>query len=153
MPTVSRLDLTDAVLARLSGGWVKVYLSEVDDDGPPVLERNGVQDPSGRVAAYAVLHPQAGTPNVEVDLADSSIDLDWGCQVSVSAGFTRDLLDAVDFVHDRLYRWRPAGLTGVHTDGLIPPPGFDPGNPRTSQPSVQPPRVWLPLQYRLTATT
>lgn len=154
MSAPSRLDLAEAVLARLRGGWLKVYLGEIpDDDKPPVLKRNGRPDPSGRVAAYAVLHPGAGTPNPDVDLGDSSIDLDWSCQVTVAAGFDRDLLDAADFVHGRLFRWRPAGLDGVHTSGLIPPPGFDPGLPRDSPPSVQPPRVSLPLQYRLTATT
>jgi hypothetical protein len=149
----SRLALADAVLARLRGDWLKVYLGEIPDTDPPkVLTLNGVRDPSGRVAAYAVLHPGAGTPTPEVDLGDSSVDLDWGCQVTVAAGFDRDLLAAADFVHARLFRWRPSGLDGFHTDGLVPPPGFTPGFPRDSPPSVQPPRLSLPLQYRLTAT-
>lgn len=150
----SRLSLASAVHARLAGSWLKVYFGEVpDDDPPPVLAKTGTPDPSGRVAAYAVVYPGAGTPNTETDLADSSVDLDWGVQLKITAGFIPDLLDAVDYTHSRLHRWRPTGQGwDFHTDGLVPPPGFDPGLPRDTR-VVQPPRFWLPLQYRLTATT
>lgn len=147
----SRRELARKVHDRLAGGWLLVYFGEVPDR-VPTLERNGVKDPSGRVRSYAVVYPGAGTPDTDTDLGDSADDLDWGVQITVAAGFLDDVLDAADYVHARLHRWRPTGLTGAHTDGLTPPPGFDPGPVRRDR-DVTPPRFWLPLQYRLTATT
>lgn len=150
MSAPSRRLLGRAVYDRLAGDWLAVYFGEVADE-VPVLSKDGEPDPSGRVVAYAVVHPTAGNPNDDTDLGDSSIDLDWGVQVTVAAGFTDDALAAVDFVHTRLHRWRPADLDGFHTDGLVPPPGYDPGPLRRDR-DTTPHRLWLPLQYRLTAT-
>ncbi|WP_193613160.1 hypothetical protein [Nocardioides lijunqiniae] len=147
----SRRELARKVYDRLRGSWLTVYFGEIHGTVPTLIT-GGKPDPSGRVRSYAVVYPGAGTPNGDVDLGDSSADLDWSVQVTVAAGFTDDVLDAADFVHDRLHRWRPTGLTGVHADGLIPPPGFDPGPVRVDR-DLKPHRFWLPLQYRLTATT
>jgi len=154
MTTISRLTLSDAVVARLGTlPGVTVYKGEVPD-APPVIEAGGFPDAAGRVAPYVVIYGSAGTPNTsQADLGDAADDLDWGVQVTVAAGYEDDCLHTVDRVHTALYRWAPTGLgAGIVAGGLRPPVGFDPGPARIDN-DVQPPRFWLPLLYRTTVTT
>lgn len=136
--------ITDQVEAKLNEiNGLTVYRSEVEDQPPRYPD-------SDRVAPYAVLYPFPGKPGPGGDLAGVSDDLDYGCQVTVAAGFVRDCEAAVDAVHQKLYRLSLT-VAGVVFGQLIPPPGYDPGPIRVDR-SISPPRSSLPLQYRCVAT-
>ncbi|MCZ4497892.1 MAG: hypothetical protein JWQ74_445 [Marmoricola sp.] len=151
MAGISRKALLDQTHARLAGvSGLSVYNGEIPGS-PPVKMTGGVADPSGRVAPYVVLWPSPGTPTREGrDLADTHQDLDWLIQLHVVAGYLEDLIFAVDQVDARLHNWAPT-IDDVGFNGLRPPAGYDPGPSRRND-SVDPPRHWQPLQYRLTAT-
>lgn len=142
--------ITDALWVHLSTEeghpdlhW---YDTEVDDH-PPTL------DNSDRVAPYGVLYPFPGKPGdpSQQSLDWSAADLDYGCQITVAAGFRKDLEYAVDAVRAWVEGWSPT-VAGVVAGQFRPPTGFDPGPIQVSR-TISPPRLWLPLQYRLTATT
>lgn len=152
--SISRRALSAAVEARLRSipRLAVVYVGTVTGD-VPVQTTSGRPDPGGIVATYAVLYPGAGRPTTDgEDLAETSEDLDWSCQVTVAGGTSDNVLAGVDAVHGALHRWRPPSVDGLNTTGLVPPEGYDPGPVRLS-PGITPARFYLPLQYRLTATT
>lgn len=151
MAGIARLPLLFAFAARLDAiGGLGVYRAEVPGK-PPVKVTDSAPDASGRVAPYVVIYPSPGTPTRGGhDLADSHEDLDWLVQLIVAAGYLEDLLHAVDRIDAQLHMWAPT-ISGISCNGLRPPPGYDPGPSRRND-AVDPPRHWLPLQYRLTAT-
>lgn len=144
---ISRRALTGAVAARLDPAALKLsrlYRGEVTD--PAVLD-----DGSGRVKPYAVVWPSPGTPSLDADdAADTITSLDWLVQVTVAAGRQEDALAAVDRVDVRLLGWAPV-IDGIACSRLRPPTGYDPGSMRLDV-DKNPPRHYLPLLYRLTAT-
>lgn len=142
---VSRFTLTEQTIARLGSiDDLVVFLGRADN---VPLKPDG----SG-VVQYVVLHAGAGTPAVGTeDLTGLTGALDWSCQTNCAGATERDVLWVIDQVHAALYGWRPTGLEGINTDGLVPPPGYDPG-PIRSNDQADPPRKWLPLQWRLNAT-
>ncbi|WP_154402727.1 hypothetical protein [Nocardioides speluncae] len=150
---ISREELYAAAVDRVTLlPGITVYQGEVPAQPPVTLDSGGEPDPAGRVAPYAVLYGSAGAPTAGgASLNDCGDHLDWTLPVTVAAGYQRDLLDAIDLVHNQLYRWHPTGLTGFVTDGFRPVPGFNPSTRRDDD--VDPPRHFLPLLYRLIATT
>ena len=151
MAGISRKALLDALEARLSGySWLTVYPGEVTSPPPILGAADGTPDPYGRVSTYAVLFPSPGTPNSDADLADAHQDLDWTVQISVVSGYLPDLLYGIDQMDGLLHMWAPV-IDGIACDGLRPPAGYDPGPARRSD-EISPPRFWVPMQYRLTAT-
>lgn len=122
------------------------YRGEIPDH-PPTLPNDD------RVAPYWILYPSPGKPGDrgQVDLAETSADIDYGCQITVAAGYCEDCEYAVDRLHARAYRWSPA-LPGVAAGLLIPPTGYTPP-PVTASREIVPPRFSTVLQYRLTATS
>lgn len=149
---ISRKALADALRAWLVAGLsgVTVYDGEVDPR-PPVIQKNGHPDQSGRVAPYVVVYPSPGTPSDEADVADTYVDLVWTVQLTLAAGYSADLLNLIDRVDFLVYRWSPT-FEGLATGRLRPPPGFDPGPIRRDD-ARTPPRSWVPLQYVLQVTT
>lgn len=145
---IARLPLIKAVEDRLAAQLpvtspvTKGYLSEPVD--VPTL------DADKHVQRYWVLHPFGGPPHPDYDLAETTVDLDWTFQVTVAAGFARDVYALATLVDAALYRWSPA-VAGYVCGLLRPPPGFDPGPARTDE-TVKPHRFWMPLQYRTTIT-
>lgn len=108
-----------------------------------------------RVKPYFVLFPGIGRPGPELDLGDCHVDLDWPIQVTAAAGDTDDLLALVDRIDAVLHRWSP-GIFGAAPDQgiagpLRPLPGYVP--PFLTDTKVDPPRLYTPLQYQLTAHT
>lgn len=157
MTSISRLELFQASIARLNALPVTasptpvIYPGEIPTS-PPLLQTGaGDTDPSGRVAPYVVAFGGGGRPDVEPDLGDSAVDLDWGLQLVCAAGFINDVLQLADRIHDHLFRWAPV-VAGVVVGELRPPTGYDPGVVRRFD-QVKPIRFELPLQYRLIATT
>lgn len=159
---ISRLTLGEQLrthLAALPGvPAVSVYAGEIPTsiDGvpqPPVTTVNGEPDPAGRVAPYVVLYTSAGTPVVddERDVADRHVDLTQPIQLTVAAGYLRDLERTLDRLVPHLTGWRPT-VPGLAFAGLRVPPGYDPGPIRRDN-DVAPPRFWTPLQYQLRTTT
>jgi hypothetical protein len=144
---ISRVPLIEAIETRLTAlpttnPPTRGYLSEAVD--VPRL------DTDGHVQRYWVLHPFAGLPPAEQDLAETGVDLEWTFQLTVAAGFPRDVHALATDVDELLYRWTPT-VDGYVCGRLVPPPGFDPGPPRPDL-DVKPHRFWLPLQYRTTIT-
>lgn len=103
-----------------------------------------------RVAPYLIYFPGGGTPGPEQDLADTHADLEAVHQVTAVAGDVEDLLALVDRIDAALHRWRPV-VAGHVCGPLKPPPGFDVGF--VTDRTVTPHRVYMPLQYQLSATT
>lgn len=103
------------------------------------------------VQRYWVLHPFVGAPMAaEADIADVNVDRTWPFQITVAASFPRDVYALATRIDDALFRWIP------EVDGLIcgpckPPEGYEPGNAREDS-AMEPPRFWLPLQYRTSIT-
>lgn len=145
-------DQIEALLRTLTD--VTYYRGEVPD-APPLIETDGITDPSGRVAPYVVQFTGSGTPyvNAERDVADTHDDLTAVHQVTCVAGYEADCLHLVDQVDHLLRRWTPTA-PGLAFGRLTPPPGYDPGQPRRDN-TLQgsPPRYFVPLQYRLDVTT
>lgn len=148
-------DLAEAHLKTLTG--VAVYRGEITASTdtvhhPPVLTApGGAPDPSGRVAPYAVLYTGAGTRGLDHDVADAHDDLDWSFQVTCAAGYETDCGYLIDRVDGLFYRWAPT-VPGLAFGRAKPPLGYDPGPIRRDE-TVTPVRFWVPLQYRLPATT
>lgn len=158
MPDISRRLLAGAVAARLAGvtnatgyyGHVSALnglpgVTGTPDSPPP----KSSTDP--RVRPYFVLFPGTGTPTDEVDLADTTVDLNVPFQVTVAAGDIDDLLALTDRVHNLLFRWGPT-VTGFQAGPLRVPPGYSPGVVLTDR-DFTPHRLFIPLQYQLTAHT
>jgi hypothetical protein len=105
----------------------------------------------GRVEPYWVFHPGGGDPEIERDLADCAVELDWAFQVTCGAGFVEDLQALVDRVNVALFRWVPL-VDGLVCGPLRPPPGFRP--PLLLDRTVSPHRPYMPLQFTslITAT-
>lgn len=149
---ISRVTLTHAVDTRLTGITYlsAVYPGEVPDK--PTIAGGNDPDPDGRVAPYAVVYPSPGARSTDArDAADTDRSLDWLVQVTVAAGYRDDLLAALDDVTAALDGWAPV-IDGISCNALRAPAGYDPGPVRRDD-DVDPPRFYVPLQYRLTATT
>lgn len=110
-----------------------------------------------RVTPYFILEPGVGAPlAAEASLGgplDAFRDVDASYTIRAAAGDVNDLLALVDRIDACL---RPAGGWGPVVEGavcglLVPQPGYTPPMPLDH--SVQPPRWFTPLQYRLTAHT
>lgn len=144
---IERTPLLAAIETMLEALNADVYLGEAGTvDKVP-------GDRLGRVAPYAVLMPFVGAGTVEESVAMSSVDLDWGFQLTIASGFVRDTLAVAEEADELLYRQRPpldAGL-GYVAGRLIPPPGYDPG--LLPDKAFEPHRYFVPLQYRTTITS
>lgn len=144
MTTIRSQLITDQVEIRLQTlTGVAYYRSEVVDNPPPLSD-------SDRVGPYVVLYPFPGKPGPGGDLANASVDLDYGCQVTCVAGYSQDCEYLVDRVHGLLNNWQPT-VAGIVLGTFRPPSGYDPGPVRVDR-TITPPRFNVPLQYRLTAT-
>jgi hypothetical protein len=145
--------ITDLVFVRLITvtGVDSTFRTEVPDHPPVLLDVDG--KPTDRVAPYTVLYPfpgKAGDPSQQP--ADWSLaDLDYGFQVTCAAGFSADAEYLTDQVRALYEGWTPS-VDGVVCGQFRQPVGFDPGPVQRSGPNITPPRFWVPLQYRLTAT-
>lgn len=142
---VDRNPLADAVEARLRAQVTGAHGFVGEPSKIPI--KPGSDD---RPEPYWVLHPWAGTPTGEDDLADTAVDLAWGFQLNVAGDSVYDVLGLLGKVDAALYRWTPV-VEGLVCGRLKPPTGFDPGNPRRDD-TEKPHRFWLPLQYRTTVT-
>lgn len=111
--------------------------------GPPVKN-----DDDQRVRPYFVLEPGVGRPGTELDLGDALVDLDQPFTIRAVAGDIDDLLALIDRIDALLFRWAPV-VDGFQCGPLRYPPGFVP--PLLPDSQVQPPRLFSPLQYVLTA--
>jgi len=120
----------------------KGYLSE-PVDVPLLADKTHVQ-------RYWVLHPWGGNPEVDPDLAEQSVELAWGFQLTVAAAYAPDAYDLMIRARAALFRWRPV-VEGYACGPLTPPPGYDPGPVRPDT-DFTPHRFWVPLQYRTTIT-
>jgi hypothetical protein len=144
---VDRIPLIEAIQERLANQLpgttppTKGYLSEAGD--VPLLDGKHAQ-------RYWVLHPWTGNPDTESDLADQNVQLAWGFQLTVAAGFPLDVVDLQVRADAALYRWTPV-VEGHVCGRLHPPAGYDPGPPRPDK-DFTPHRFWLPLQYQTTIT-
>lgn len=138
------LPFVKAIETRLTTGLPTVhgYLGEAGD--VPRI------DSVGHVQRYWVLHPTPGTPVTDQDLAGISVDIDWTFQLTLAAGFNRDVIGLLDDLKPLFHRWAPT-VAGYVCSWLEPPLGFDPGPPRLDR-DVKPYRPFLPLQYRTTIT-
>lgn len=119
-------------------GWVA--------DPPPKSQQDQ------RVQPYFVLYPGAGSDGPDANLGDESIDLTAPFQVTAAAGDIEDLLALIDRIDTRLNRWAPA-VADLICGPLRPPPGFNPGPTPLVDKQYSPSRLYVPLQYQLTATT
>ena len=136
--------ITDQWYARLDTlTGVTVYRSEVPSSPPTITGSDG------RVKPYVVLWPFGGVPAREQDLGDQSTDIDYGGQLDCVAGYIEDCEALIDRVHPLVYRWSPT-IAGLSFGGFRPPVGFQPGAVQKNE-AVNPPRYWVPLQYRLAA--
>lgn len=145
-PGIDRHLLTMTAYQRLQGvTGASAWLGEPDVEPLPQIP-----DSDGRVKPYTILWPGAGTPTLELDAADTAVDLEWTIQITCAAGYPEDLVALVGRVDAAFYRWIPS-LTGLVCDRFRPPPGYDPGPIRLDR-DVTPHRPWLPLQYRTTIT-
>ena len=144
-PTIRQKLITDAVFARLQTlSGVAVYRSEVPSSPPRA------PDGDGRVGPYVVLWPFGGVPTREKDLGDQAVDIDYGMQLDCVAGFETDAEALFDRVHALVYRWAPT-VAGLAFGAFRPPVGYQPGAVQKNE-AVNPPRYWVPLQYRIVAT-
>lgn len=110
-----------------------------------------------RVAPYFIVEPGIGRPGTDdgpepsvAGSADPFVDLNQLLTIRAAAGDVEDLLALVDRIDARLRQWTPV-VAGVRCGFLTPPPGYDP--PLLTDQTVQPARLFAPLQYRLTAHT
>lgn len=108
-----------------------------------------------RVRPYFIAFPGFGAPGVEQSLADCIDDLVVPFPITVAGGDVDDVLAAASRVHAQLHRWAP-GLLGTAPDfftagPLRVPPGYS--APLLPDTGVNPQRLYVPLQYVLTAHT
>lgn len=142
--TLRRKLITDAVVTQAKTlPNVQVFRGEIDD---PVATLPN----SSRVNRYIVIYPFGGDPGPDRELSDTAIDLDYGFQATVVAGYATDAEYLIDQTYALFYRWIPA-VTGLVFGSFRPPTGYDPG-PMRRDDDVQPPRFWSPLQFVTTAT-
>lgn len=151
---VSRLEVSDAVLDRLSSGLstlvpqATVHDAEIPfgETTPLLKDSLGDVDPSGRVAPYVVYFGGTGGAIAGgEDLAETHQDLTHTLLLHAAGPYRRDVLNLVDAVTTLFYRWTPT-IDGCSCSQLKPPPGYDAGAPRYND-TIQPPRYWLPMQY------
>lgn len=144
---VERTPLLAAVEQRLAGlNQVPLFLGRAGD--VPTVEG----DPLGRAAPYLVLHPWLGNVSTEQNLAETTVDLEWGFQLTVASGFVRDTMAVVGDADALLHRWvleLPDEFDAV-AGMLTPPPGYQPMLLTDSD--VSPHRFYVPLQYGTTIT-
>lgn len=106
------------------------------------------QDPT--IRPYFVLYPGAGDdgPDQQLGDLDEGIDLPW--RVTVAGGDPDDVLALADRVDARLLGWVPT-LAG-HVFGRVTRlPGTQ--APLLPDTTISPGRVFVPLQYSVTATS
>lgn len=145
MPSPRQQLVTDAVDARLASlsPTVDVFRGEVTAS-PDIL-------PNGRVKSYVVYYPFGPSDGPDANVGDTVTDLTYTCQITCVAGFEADCEYLVDQVAGLMNRWTPT-VAGLVFGRFRPPPGYDPGPVRRDD-TVKPVRFWVPLQYRITATT
>jgi hypothetical protein len=163
MGRIDRRQLAVAVATRLAGVTNATgYFGQIGaQNGLPGVSDTPAAPPVKvpgedlRVTPYFIVEPGAGRHGDEADLADAYVDLDQPFTIRAAAGDIEDLLALINRIDDRLWRWSPGVLDGpdgpVVCGPLRPPPGFDP--PILPDSSVQPPRMFSPLQYVLHANT
>lgn len=142
--------------------------------GQDLIEHGGTIPPNPptksdddlRVRPYFVFWPGNGVPTDEEDLADTHDDLVLPVRLTVAAGDIEDLLALIDRIHGALFRWVPSTDEGAEVfqqwteesaqrvvcGPLRTPLGATPG-PVLVDDSFTPVRLYVPLQYQLTATT
>lgn len=132
--------LADAVYAVLDGHATLTVFDSIVNPAPAI-------DEAGVVKGYAVLHPGAGdaTPN---NLAAQPGQLLWQFQVTCAGGNRTYATWVVDTVRG-LLDGKTLTVAGTKVGLMRPPFGFNP--PTLTDTDVQPPRVWVPLQYQLLA--
>lgn len=104
---------------------------------------------AGYATPYTCLWPGLGNPDVELDLADTTVDLSWDLAITCAAGFTTDVTALVDRVMTALYRWSPA-VDGLVCGPLRPPDGYAPA--MLLDRDVTPHRPYTRLEFRSTIT-
>lgn len=150
---VSRAAVSDAVAARLAlVSGATGYYGQIGRtlDGRLDVDPPTKTDGTGRVRPYFIFFPPAGARGDQLDLAGTDPDMTWLCQITAAAGDVADLNALVDRIDATLGRWTP-DVPGHRCGPLHPPPGLDLGPVRADQ-TVQPPRLFLPLQYSTTIT-
>ena len=140
---IDRKALSDAAWARLQTVPNATHYKGLAVNVPILADDD-------HLAPYTVLYPGAGTPDLEDDLADTAEGLDWLIQITCVAGYIDDLMGLVSRVDAAFYRWTPV-VDGLVCGVMRPPTGYDPG-PAPLDRNVNPPRPFLPLQYRCTVT-
>lgn len=146
MPSPRVQLISDAVDDRLKtlAPSIDVYRGEITTSPPIVPE-------TGRIAPYLVYYPFGPVDGPDPNVGDTITDLTYTVQVTCVAGFEADCEFVVDQVSGLMNRWTPT-VAGMTFGRFRPPPGYDPG-PIQRDDTVKPPRFFLPLQYRITATT
>lgn len=145
MPVVSLLALSDAVMGLLNAHPTLTAYDTIVEPAPPV-------DEGGVVMGYAVFYPGAGDAGVtgerDGNLAAIPGKLLWTFQVTCAGGdrgYASWVVDAVRGLIDG----RTLTVAGTNVGRMQPPLGYTP--PMLQNPSVQPPRVSVPLQYQVLA--
>lgn len=155
--TISRRDLARAVGTRLldvtnaTGYYGQIGAKNALTEGdaapatPPTKSATDL-----RVAPYFILEPGVGRPGDEVDMGDTLVDIDQPITVRAAAGDVDDLLALIERIDACLFRWAPT-VDGLQCGPLRYPPGYEP--PLLPDMTVQPSRLFSPLQYVLRAFT
>lgn len=146
MPSPRQQLISDAVNDRLLtlAPSIDVFRGELTTSPVIVPE-------TGRVAPYLVHYPFGRADGPDPNVGDIVTDLTYTNQITCVAGFEADCEYVVDQVDGLMNRWTPT-VTGLVFGRFRPPPGYDPGPVRRDD-TVKPVRFWVPLQYRVTATT
>lgn len=154
MATPSRRLLYGTIAARLA--TVPKALGYYGQMGRPLLDGAAPSDPPAkseddpRVVPYYILEPGAGGdgPDTPVCGQGEDVTLDW--RVRAAGGDIDDVLDMIDRLDAVLLGWVPT-LSGVVCGPVRRYPGVRP--PLLTDDTVRPPRLFMPLQYTVTATT
>lgn len=139
LPSVQAL--TRAVAALFDSAVGLTFYRSIVDPPPPV-------DANGVVMAYAVLHPQPGDATTG-SLTHQPGQLVWGFHLTAAGGDDNYCGFAVDQIRARV-DGRTLTVSGVKVGLMQPPFGAIPP-PMRPDLNVAPPRLFVPLEYRVMA--
>lgn len=151
---VSRRLIANAIAAQLVGvtnaaGFYGQVGRGLDGTLGGEPQPKSATDP--RVAPYFVFYPGPGGDGPDLEAAQLDDDITQGFSITAAAGDVEDLLALVDRITTRIYLWTPT--VAGHVCGRITYPlGFQPGAHLVDR-QFDPHRLYVPLQYQLTATT
>ena len=153
MPVDRRL-LSGAIATRLLGvANAAGYYGQIGRglDGTLGGEPQPKSSDDPRIAPYFVFYPGAGGDGPDLEVAQLDDDITQGFSITAVAGDVDDLLALVNRINARIYLWSPT--VAGHVCGRITYPlGFQPSGHLVDR-QFEPNRLYVPMQYQLTATT